>query len=137
MDLKMPLLKFQSSVKQKFMYNCHYHTRLQWRHTTPTLPMKRTTYGVVSWRTIHGKKNICGSDQGGFHARYRWWCRGRGVARNLYMGGPIWRLKSMTMSIITVWIVYIFKLIWTFFEINSSDFILFVDREFTYLFTWS
>ena len=51
------------------------------------------------------------------------------------MGGPIRRLKLMTMSIITVWIVYIFKLIWTFFEVNSSDFILFIDREFTYLFT--
>ena len=55
------------------------------------------------------------------------------------MGGRFepWRLKSMTMSIIVVWIVYIFRLIWTFFEISSSDFILFVDREFTYLFMWS
>ena len=63
----------------------------------------------------------------------------RGVARNFYMGGWFepWRLKSATMSIIVVWIVYIFRLIWTFFEISSIDFILFVDREFTYLFTWS
>ena len=55
----------------------------------------------------------------------------RGVARNLYMGEPIWRLKSMTMSIIIVWIVYIFRLIWSFFEISSSDFIFFVGRKFT------
>ena len=55
------------------------------------------------------------------------------------MGGWFepWRLKSTTMIIIVVWIVYIFRLIWTFFKISSSDFILFVDREFTYLFTWS
>ena len=38
-------------------------------------------------------------------------CQDKGVARNLYMGGPIRRLKSMTMSIITIWIVYIFRLI--------------------------
>ena len=55
------------------------------------------------------------------------------------MGGWFepWRLKSTTMIIIVVWIVYIFRLIWTFFKISLSDFILFVDREFTYLFTWS
>ena len=34
----------------------------------------------------------------------------QGVAKNLYMGVPIQRLKSTTMSVIIVWIVYIFRL---------------------------
>ena len=55
----------------------------------------------------------------------------RGVARIFYMGGRF----STTMIIIVLWIVYIFRLIWTFFEISLSDFILFIDRKFTYLFT--
>ena len=67
------------------------------------------------------------------------WVLPGGVAKKFLYGGLFepWRLKSTMISIIAVWIVYIFRLMWTFFEINSSDFILFVDREFTYLFTWS
>ena len=63
----------------------------------------------------------------------------RGRSEEIFIWGLFepWRLKSTMISIIAVWIVYIFRLMWTFFEINSSDFILFVDREFIYLFTWS
>ena len=62
----------------------------------------------------------------------------QGRSQEFLHGGRFepWRLKLTTMSIIVVWIVYIFRLIWTFFEISSLDFILFVDREFTYLFMW-
>ena len=44
---------------------------------------------------------------------------------------------STTMIIIIVCTIYIFRLIWSLFGIGLLDFILFVDRKFTYLFTWS
>ena len=36
-----------------------------------------------------------------------------------------------------IWILYVFRLIWTGYEISTSNFILFIDREFIYLFTCS
>ena len=49
-----------------------------------------------------------------------------------------WKLKTTTIIFWSfVWILYVSRLIWTCYEISRSNFILFVDREFIYLFTWS
>ena len=48
------------------------------------------------------------------------------------------KLKTTTIIFRSfVWILYVSRLIWTSYEISRLNFILFVDREFIYLFTWS
>ena len=48
------------------------------------------------------------------------------------------KLKSTTIIFWSfVWILYVSRLIWTCYEISNSNFILFVNRKFIYLFTWS
>ena len=48
------------------------------------------------------------------------------------------KLKTTTIIFGSfVWILYVSRLIWTCYEISRSNFILFVDREFIYLFMWS
>ena len=80
----------------------------------------------------------------------------RGVTRNNYLGvrvvveiyqniiQPIFmwfkpqKLKTTTIIFRSfVWILYVSRLIWICYEISRSNFILFVDREFIYLLTWS
>ena len=62
----------------------------------------------------------------------------RGVARNNYLGGP-----SCNGDILQRWFFgplygyFISRLIWTGYETRTLNFILFVDSEFIYLFTWS
>ena len=48
------------------------------------------------------------------------------------------KLKTTTIIFRSfVWILYVFRLIWICYEISRSNFILFIDRRFIYLFTWS
>ena len=62
----------------------------------------------------------------------------RGVAKNNYLGGP-----GCNRDILRWWFFsplyryFISRLIWTGYKIKTLNFILFVDSEFIYLFTWS
>ena len=62
----------------------------------------------------------------------------RGVDRNNYLGGP-----GCNRDILRRWFFgplygyFISRLIWIGYEIRTLNFILFVDSEFIYLFTWS